>query len=320
MSRKPTRNRRLMVESLESRSMLAGSISATVTDGVLDIFGDGDLRIHQLPQTYTGARPGVKLELLGKSNGNQQTTTINGESSVILTGIKSGANINAQAMHLVIGNSSTYGGSPTVRKTSVALPGIVNITEAFDARMYIENYTKVTINGSSNGDNILIGGKLSELDVNANAAVNGGGNIVRIVALRAASTVNIDLGGSPTSGLHQLHMDSAFGSTFNGALNITTVGHSLVFVGPGSDVHPVTFNGPVAYQGGGNRDSVRFDGVDINASFVVDLGGGNDGMVFKNAHALGVSLDGGLGTDGLSIQENTDLGTETITGFETIER
>lgn len=301
--------------------MLTGFISATVTDGVLDISGAGDLQIHQLPQTYNGEWPGVKLELIGKNNGNQATTLINGEPSVILTGIKSGVNIDARGIALRVGNVQGSGGSPTLPRAEVSLPGNVTI-DAYNARLYLENHTQVTVNGTFAGDEILISGsKLFNLTINADTDPLGqvGNDLVRLVAIQANGTVDIDMGGSlRASGRDELYINSKFGSVFNGPLNITTAGTTFVSMGSGGGAYPLLLNGPFNYNGGDKGDFIDIDGIQIVGSFTAILNGDTDNIIFKNARASAVTLDGGSGNDGLVHNENTDLGAEIAINFELI--
>src|SRR4051794_28937907 len=100
MTRRNTSSRRLSLESLEPRAMMTGNVTVAVTNGILTVIGDAlsnDVQIRQLRQSYTGEWPGVKLEIAGQNSKGQNSTTINGQDSIVITGVKSGVNIDMGA-------------------------------------------------------------------------------------------------------------------------------------------------------------------------------------------------------------------------------
>src|SRR5207244_5328908 len=114
--------RRLMVESLESRAMLAGNVTVSVTDNMLRIVGDAagnDIEIQQVQQTFVGEWPGVKLQIIGHG------TTINGQAtSLIVEGVKNSfIGLQGGNNHLLVGNTSKTSSPPN----PVNLPGHVHI-------------------------------------------------------------------------------------------------------------------------------------------------------------------------------------------------
>ena len=98
MSRKHqllSRTRRLTVDGLEPRAMLAGNVWVGVTNGVLQLQGDAlsnRVEVRQLSQSFTGEWPGAKYQIRNVDG------TINGQSSAnTVQGVKFGTNLSLEA-------------------------------------------------------------------------------------------------------------------------------------------------------------------------------------------------------------------------------
>lgn len=69
-------SRRLMIENLESRTMMAGNVTISVTDGLLTITGDHNhngVAIRQLPTAGpTTPWPGVRLEIAARTTSGRR--------------------------------------------------------------------------------------------------------------------------------------------------------------------------------------------------------------------------------------------------------
>jgi hypothetical protein len=149
-----SQNRRLSVESLESRAMLAGNVIVSVTDNMLRIVGDAaanDIEIQQVQQTFEGEWPGVKLRIIGHD------TTINGQSdSLVVEGVKNSfVGLQGGNNQLVVGNTSKIVSPPK----PVNLPGRVHIgTWAGDdsIKLNINNSRSVTINQGPGSDYVFM--------------------------------------------------------------------------------------------------------------------------------------------------------------------
>src|SRR5688572_7681111 len=143
-----SKTRRLTLESLENRSLLAGNVLASVdASGLLTVTGDDEgnrINIRQLPASgSTTPWPGARYSIeRGWTPRGQLPTTINGQSAVIVEGVKS-VNI---ALH--DGNDLMRVSSPNRPGSITSLPGAVNIDLGRGrdgAHLNIENHQQVNV-------------------------------------------------------------------------------------------------------------------------------------------------------------------------------
>src|SRR5215203_3679902 len=120
----PAKGRRpLRIESLESRAMLASNVTATVTDGTLNIVGDALPNAVQISggksTSVNGIWQGVNLRISQAQTPHIVGTKINGQDFVNVTGVKN------VIVHLGAGDDLLRVSNPTGPTTTVNLPGNV---------------------------------------------------------------------------------------------------------------------------------------------------------------------------------------------------
>ena len=81
---KRIRRKRLGVEALESRRLLAGNVTADVVNGDLLIGGDQQSNLIELRPSQDGI---AAIEVVGLAGEDGEVTTINGEASFTATGV-----------------------------------------------------------------------------------------------------------------------------------------------------------------------------------------------------------------------------------------
>lgn len=348
MSNKPLKPRRLMVESLETRAMLAGNVTVAVTDGVLHVTGDAaanDVQIRQLKQTFEGEWPGAKLEISGNYR-NRNDTLINGQSEpLIVEGVKSGTVISLGNGNNALRIANIPQDETVPVRRQVNLSGTVTITTGSgddDIRLYVNNGKSVSVSSGRGEDYIqLTQPKLQDLTVTTDPASSPGEindwakDFVKITSLKARGDVTIN-GGERRDFIRLLwhtQIDGAFAVDLRGGTAPAAQQSNELYVS-GSPIS--VFNGPVNIVGGPGTDGVLFEKAVINGAFNVALGDALDVFLFRGTSnvelrvfgergndrfTLGgtiaaVYLDGGSGTDRLTRDSDFDLGEETLVDIE----
>ena len=278
-SRKINQSRKLSFQQLEDRQLMAGNVTAAVSNHSLTITGDNDADQIQIVQV---ANQTNQFTVAGFN-----ATTINGKASQTFT-ITGNISVNFKGYFsdLVVGNLLTE--VPTA-SANTTLPGSLNVVLG-------NGYGWMELFNTSVGGNVTISGGSGEDHVNFSgsniglANVNGGNH-----------DCSINLGG----GLNVFQM------------KYTTVERDLLFHDNGSTSNDEVqlFGGSVGrnatIQTGVNNDSVEISEYYFGKALNVQTGGGADFV------ALGETYnDGGNGvpTSKASINADTvfaDLGTET---------
>jgi hypothetical protein len=307
--------------------MMAGNVTASVVNGTLTIQGDAqdnDLQVTQVAQSYTGAWPGVKLRIAGSS------TTVNGQSSVTLAGIKN------VTVHLGAGDDQfrVPGSNHNPLQT---LPGNVLIEggegKDFIYLYYVANRSQVTVSGGKGNDFIKIGGgSYYRLTVNTNSVASASGqDEADLVAIHAKGTVILNGG----AGDDQFIITST--SVFDGPLK--------AYLGDGRNYLSVeaaaghsnlvpTVNGAMLVNGGSFQDSLIVSAGHINRTLTANLGDGHDLLTIFSSTDLKVdmgagddeaqlsgtytgSLNGGADISGDTFDHvSDDFGPVVVTNFE----
>lgn len=305
------RSRRLMVERLESRAMLAGNVTVAVTDGALRIQGDAlgnDIEIQQLQRTFFSDWPGAILEIKGHS------TTINGgTSSFLARGVKNGASI-----FLGNGDNNLRIGDPPTGTKQVVLAGLVQIGTwkgQDNIRMTIKNGSNVLLDTGPRNDRITLPRcDLNRLTVNSDPIPAegeqpvGGPDDIFFRAVTARGLVSIDTGNGDD--VVDIKENCSFNGGFAVDLGERFSQFNLLTVTGG------TFNGTTTITGGDERDKVEFFSITSTGTFTVSLGGADDLATLRECRIAETTLDGGAGFDTLTRLGTNELGELTIVNFE----
>jgi hypothetical protein len=295
-----TPKRRLAVESLESRTALAGNVTASVVDGTLILEGDdqaNELIVRQVAQSYSGAWPGAKLQISSNS------TTINGQNSVTLGGIKN------VTVHLGAGDDEfrVLGG---VRHQLQALPGAVQIDGgAGKDRIllyYAVNHRQVTISGGTGTDFVETGGGVYYgLTIHTDSlAADTPEEQINLLGILAKGPMSLT-GGAGNDGFRIVGA-----SVLDGPLNVS-MGSGQNNLGFGSSSGHAewvpTVNRPVSVTGGSARDYMSLSAGQFNATVTANLGDGADTFHVSPYADLKVSL--GPGDDSAQLDSGIHSGT-----------
>jgi len=328
-------SRRLILESLESRAMLAGNVTVSVTDGVLHVQGDALSNDIDIQQSGAVSAQGLRVEISGRYAGGQLTTTINGEDSVTVEGITQGAVIG-------LGNGDNYlrigqtAGTDGGRRP-VHFPGRVTICASSGRdriMLSIYNNTRVTVNAGAGDDIVnLVKSRLYNVFINTDPPavagrdpVGGNDNVwMRSISTRGKVVVNSGIGNDE-------FLADRDNTGFWGSVDLD--------LGDGNDAATfgigVNLNGSTTVQTGSGGDSFA-TAANIRGSFVATLGSGsdllycrgfsttvlditlddgNDNAIVFSELLAGLKLDGGVGTDRLTQHSSNPDGEESFTRFE----
>jgi hypothetical protein len=335
--------RRLSIERLESRQLMAGDVAVAVVEGMLQVTGDAadnDVQIRMIPQTVSGTWPGAKYEITGASHNNTTpATTINGQDSVIVEGVKTGANIDLGEGNNFLRISRT-GNNPTDYRAA-AVPGPVTINTGAGKDLlwlYLQNHAQVTVNSGSGDDRIDIHrSTLYNLTVNAdspdpNAQQDWGQDLARIGASVVRGATNVYMGPD--------HMDASdslaitYGSEFDGGFHFEGLASSLYWYAgdSGSQVKgPVNLTvqfvtlehvhvtGSLTVTGNDRMSGGTL--TDVTVSDELSLYGLGDADYFglKDVQSPTTLIDGGDGNDTYRDYGGNSLGEVTFTSVENIE-
>jgi Ca2+-binding RTX toxin-like protein len=277
-------NRRLRLESLESRSLLAGNVLASVTDGSLSITGNADANLILITQTADNA-----FRISGNAG-----TEINGSAFVDLTNVSGAVNINLRG-----GNDVVVFNGPAAGAGFVAdFDGDFSIDAgAGNDSLTLSNIEvdgDVSINTGAGNDRLTA----SEIEATGDVSVNAGvGNDNLTLTGASAASLSVNLGaGNDTAQLTDLDVDGAI------SLNAGDGNDSLTISGAASaddDADNVSVN-----LGGGN-DTLNVSGLDVVGNVNVTGGAGNDSVSLSGEVEGDVSLELGAGNDKLSLNNLT---------------
>jgi hypothetical protein len=334
-------NRRLSVESLEGRAMMAGNITASVSGGSLNVQGDNvsnGVAIEQTaPNTFR-----VRTYSLGGA-----ATLLNGSTDNIQTffGVTTDVNITMQGgydevrvQHLNGGvarigrNLNIDGGGWSDNVNVQALVG--RSTGGF---LIVKNATLVLSNSAVPKNLVLSNGACLCNNVTVDGAVSIFGteedDQVTLDALTAASLTIETLGGRDSVHLAskpqiagnvniytgqgedavQIGSLSAQGLLIDlGPMNPSTSsnGTAVSIFGQSNIRHEVRINGSEG------PDNMSIDGLHVADTFFASLGAGNDRLSISNSSSSEAVLDGGDGFDKLTLGSGNSLGQVNQSGFE----
>ena len=269
-----TNARRPLLEALESRQLLSGSVLASVVHGMLNIRGDSAANVVVLDQTGLAANQ-VRVSGLSGTAINKQT------NPVILSGITHGAQI-------LMGNATD-----SVTLSNLTVRGALTVNGGQGANTLTFDNVHVTQSLSIQNGSRLSTVALADTTAGKNLTIQGGSG-GQSVTLRAVDVRGKTAITSSGKGPVIMAIDD---STFHGAAGIRT--------GNGADIiqldsrgasqgSPTVFHGPLTISTNGGNDALQV-GVPSQT--------GN-----RNVFSGKVTFDGGAGFDTL---RNFDTATNT---------
>jgi hypothetical protein len=348
------RTRRLALESLEARTLMAGNVTVAVTDGVLHVQGDAadnDLQIRAVPQHFTGPWPGAKYLLTGVSHydNTTPTTTINGQTSLVVEGVKNGADIRLGA-----GSNSLRIANPTSDPNKfqpTVVPGAVTINTGADhdiIRLYVENHNTVIVNGGLGADVIdVVNSTFRNFGINSDPVPPSGGSAgandnVLVFGVHVTGSARFYTGfdDGQLHGSDHLRINGA--NRFDGMLTIEARYASVIFdpqasrltVGGSANIAAQSLSmnkadigsvsgGSLIITGNNLHNDILLRDVTIAGRLNVSLLGSNDQLWLERTSAhdgagdLDTILNGGDGSDDIYVDGGgNNLGRTSMSGFE----
>lgn len=348
-----TRVRRF--ETLETRTLLAGNVTAAVTAGELDIIGDaagnaiqvsqttsGDWKVQGIATTVNGHNaqtfPGVTAGILiNLGNGNDFVKVFNGTTPVGLDIQMGAGNDVVQGSNLTVSDIfqiEVGDGNNTVSLNKIISNGPFGLGtgNGNDVIAITNSHLNEEVEmGTGNGTHVLSMNTVSTggpVDIE----MGDGADAVALVNITADRGFGIDLGGG-TNSLSANHVTVASNFDFDitggdgkdavALANVTLHGGELnINTNEGNDavsIFQTTVNGDLKIDTGGGTDAVILNTVNDTEfdSIDVSLGPGNyDALVVVNCTALVVNFDGGGNTGDTLVKAHNHFDVESDTGFQ----
>ncbi len=319
------------VQSLETRSLPTGTVTAALSGGHLTIGGDNLDNSILIEVRTTG------IYLTGVQDADSDPTTFTkikfgadtfeaGEE-VLLTESLSLKNLTIlmrggnDKVRLEVGVAATDPDAPDVSITGRVR---INLGKGNDHGVVLLNNGTLTIGGNlegdlDNGDDCFLVGTLEKLNagvdpqdpiqVNGSVIILGrlGSDVIGLAGIDVQRSMNVN-GGD--------HNDSI-------SLQSATIGGSLTLDGhSGNDdihVEDVTTVGTTTLRGGSGNDRLRISSLDATGNVTVLLAAGEDQCsvgVLTLGETTKVTLDGGAGTDALAPDSELADPPIKLRGFE----
>jgi len=314
--------RRLFVEGLESRAMLAGNVQVSVSDGTLNVIGSDHSNGVSIQQIDSG-RFFITGFTLGGSN-----TTINGQQSRIVSGV-SNINVDLNAGHDVLVMNQDAGrraalaaelsgntAGPIANSPEAPNP---NTTETFRLRI-IGN---VNVDTDEGNDGVGISARIGnapETLASLNIETHGGGDRVILERVATGDDVLINTGhGTDIVRTWRVGVYDFFFADLgadNDAINVDFLRgfHAQIFGGAGADqlkVNDVGLGEELFLYGNSGNDTL--DANDVVADHITLAGhDGHDTITMTNSHSHHNTLvDGGAHRDTVNLR-NVDVGVDLL--------
>jgi len=306
--------RRLAAEVLETRTLMAGDVAASIEGGILYLRGD-DASNGVVIRNAAGGN----IEVVGVPAGGS-ATTVNGSASFTAEGVTLGVSA-------VMGRGNDLVRFANTSGQPVALPGAVVVDAGIGHDRIagrISNTAAVTFNLGPGNDQVSLGGSslgtlVIEGDFPPRDNAAAGNDRVSLNSVRAARAGVIRTGGG--NDVVEITGNSAFplSLTINtdngddrvevvgGAQPISVGGALTVNTGAGDDtvnIERVTVRGVAVITTLQDDDDVTIDHLVALDGLYAYLGGGGDSLEVRNSSGARAVLLGGFGVDTLVLENN----------------
>ena len=328
-----SRSRKLRLENLESKNLLAGDVTAQLIGGDLVITGDLlDNQVRIEPDSSL-VSPGVG-EVTVRGIG---TTTVEGGTSVSFSGAM--AVTGDVILNFTVGGNNTVSFDKLFTSTdllqlpgSIEMEGGAGLENLFVGDTVVAGNVIFTDTTSGNGDSFA-GLERSEV----------GGNFTMTTASGAVSEIAVDIGSVVDGNVTLFATSSDVGQSFFGVRDSTikgdarhfseaassgnqffgatveddvildlTEGEDFVTVADGNSVESTTIGDDLRIYARGDNDDVNLSDFVVTDDLRIFAGGGDDEVALSDFIVHDdVVFRGGSGDDLLEIQEE-DLGPNTI--------
>ncbi len=324
----PRVSRRLRVESLEDRRLMANDITAQLANGSLNIQESGvvsggasDISITRLANGYI--RVSANPASGGKVNG-QAFVDFAAKSPNLSVNLGDGAdklrieNVSFNKVDINMGKTnSIVGDNDDLTINGLTTRGSLKITTA-------DGNDKVNILRSTIGNGLLDQGE-SEADI-LSILGGKGSDSVSIGDLTNLSTINGTLHINTTSdrltAIDGTPNQTELGDDSVAITNVNVTDDLMAWLGGGTntlDMVGVSVGDYISMYGGGGQDVARLRDVNARNAFYARMGAGNDTLGLDNVRTQAPNsimyLDGGIGTDKL-IRNNSGAPTVQMGQWE----
>lgn len=300
------KSRKLWVESLENRTLLAGNVSVFVDGDVLKIIGDGQgngVSVQQLDNN--------KFFVTGfaASGGD---TTVNGQlTGRIVSGVNHiDADLNA-GWDIFIMSNSAFRRDQLAQQLSGGTAGPIQASpEAPNANTTDPVTTRVTGNVSvkldDGNDGVGIGARIGRLDANGNI-ING---VLSINGGNGRDQVNVDR----STAFDDMLFDMGSGNDTVQANTVRVGDFIFASMGDGSDrfVSDNAHGWHSQILGGNQDDVVDIRNYRMEQEVFVDTGSGNDRIYGSGVGGISIAFVTGDGNDRIGVDGANSRGGTTV--------
>lgn len=330
-SRRKTAQRRLFVESLETREVFAGvvdvQIAPLVGAGTLNLVGDGsnnDVEIRQTttPGEYTITGKNGTLLQLNTAGVTMPSVTINGIIGNMTVGLGTGndtftfAGITAGGVSNIPGNLTITNddGSNVNILDHVMVNGDFTVNKLAASSGYSElQILSSTVIGDTIANNVGVGSGDTKTTIDSSSLQAGGAGNWALLLINGTGQDILDVRGSSQFGTGSFIGAQPIFAVVNGAggSRTTFTGASQV-AGPGT----TTVYGNIAINNGGSLagqvDIVTFNGANVLGGVTINNANGTTQTMVLNS-TLGSHLSAGLGGP-LLVNNNAGFDELVMTG------
>lgn len=288
-------SKKLAIENLEPRAMLAGDVTVSVVQGSIKI--SGDVQGNEIAVTDLG---GGLVEVAG-----QNGTTINGQAGPLsFPGVQSGVKINLKDGNDIV----SFKGNSLHVLTRVSIETGAG-TDTVSVDDVFANHLKVETGSDDDVVNVLdVTGLVAKFETGSgNDTVNLGNPLLQADATVKALELEVETGRGDDTVLVR---DAIFQTL-----------EAEIETGSGNDtvsIDDLQAQGKFEVETGSGTDSVAIL-ASLFAKLEVELGSGdNDQLSITNSVASKTKLDGGFGIGDTLTLSGSTLGTTKTKGFEVI--
>ena len=318
------RHRKLRMEQMEARQMMAGDIAAFVQDGNLfinensaQLGADNGVLVHQLENG--------KIRVEGNTTPTDKSvSTINGKAfeDFDVPGnlvVKLGGGSDRVVVGPSVFNQVSIDTGSTVLNR-IATSTVIQLVPDKDEITIdgLRTRGSMSVNTGIDHDVVYFGNsEIGDVGSGASVKINTGAGPDSVV-LASASGVTVD--GSVDiqtySSLSEKDVDTVY------AERLQLFGDLHVRTGDGND--QITLKNMIAYRGvidfdaGAGADSATLDHVTAIDSLMAHMGDGDDTLYTNYLNVDKLTLDGGAGYDKFNQGLDQYIGSRVVTGFELI--
>jgi hypothetical protein len=308
-----SRERRLLLESLETRQLLAGDITASVVDGRLTLTGDDAAN-----EVFVGDLGDGRFVIRGMAGATGAATTINGQAEVIVEGVVDTAGITDITANLGGGDdrflfsieSDWSGGNPFSQGWTDG---------AFKPLLHDHGYAslagKLVVNlGDGNDTAVITGSASAGMEIEGGSDAGDDGVFIRTNVAQSTHYVVTHLGGG--NDYVALSLES-----IPDAVDVTTGdGNDTVLLAYRTDANlnldTGAGNDRVVVEGGytspGKVNPAPANGTDNTLTILT--GTGDDNIALTQLFASKLIVDSGLGLDEVTIKGININGDVSVRG------